>query len=70
MSKEDSKLVSIFGCRATMDLAERIAESYGTPLGKSSVYSFSDGEFQPIYDDNIRGRDVFIVQSTFPPATS
>jgi len=68
MSQEDMKLVSIFGCRETMDLAKRIAQSYGSPLGRSEVTSFSDGEFQPIYVDNIRGRHVFIVQSTFPPA--
>lgn len=68
MSQEDLKLVSIFGCRATMGLAEKIAESYGSPLGKSIVTSFSDGEFQPLYEDNIRGRHVFIVQSTNPPA--
>ena len=68
MSVEDMKLVSIFGCRATMGLAEKIARSYGTPLGKSIVTSFSDGEFQPSYEDNIRGRHVFIVQSTFSPA--
>lgn len=62
------KMVSIFAGRATAYLAEKIADSFGTELGKSTVTTFSDGEFQPVYDDNIRGRDVFIVQSTFPPA--
>jgi ribose-phosphate pyrophosphokinase len=62
------KLVSIFACRATEYLASKIADSYGVPLGKTSVTTFSDGEFQPCFDENIRGRDVFIVQSTFPPA--
>ncbi|OQX78696.1 MAG: ribose-phosphate pyrophosphokinase [Bacteroidetes bacterium 4484_249] len=58
----------IFSGRATKYLAEKIAESYGHPLGDVEVTDFSDGEFQPSFEENIRGRDVFIVQSTFPPA--
>ncbi len=58
----------IFSGRATRYLAEKIAESYGHPLGKVIVTDFSDGEFQPSFEENIRGRDVFIVQSTFAPA--
>jgi ribose-phosphate pyrophosphokinase len=58
----------IFSGRATRYLAEKIAESYGHPLGNVDVTVFSDGEFQPSYEENIRGRDVFLVQSTFPPA--
>lgn len=62
------KLVSIFAGRNTRYLAERIAAEYGIELGTSIVTEFSDGEFQPSYEENIRGRDVFIVQSTFAPA--
>lgn len=58
----------IFSGRATQYLAEKIAEKYGHPLGNVVVTDFSDGEFQPSFEENIRGRDVFIVQSTFPPA--
>lgn len=58
----------IFSGRATLYLAEKIAMSYGSPLGKVVVTDYSDGEFQPSFEENIRGRDVFIVQSTFPPA--
>ena len=58
----------IFSGRATLYLAEKIAKSYGSPLGKVVVTDYSDGEFQPSFEENIRGRDVFIVQSTFPPA--
>jgi ribose-phosphate pyrophosphokinase len=65
---ENQDLVSIFGCRATSDLAAKIAHSYGIGLGRSSVFQFSDGEFQPAFEENVRGRHVFIVQSTFPPA--
>lgn len=60
--------VSIFTGRKSRYLAEKIAVSYGTELGKSIVTNFSDGELQTSYEENIRGRDVFIVQSTFPPA--
>ncbi len=59
--------VSIFSGRASQYLAEKIAESYGKPLGKSLVTVFSDGEFQPSFEESIRGKDVFIIQSTFPP---
>lgn len=59
--------VSIFSGRATKYLADKIAEYYGKPLGNSSVTLFSDGEFQPSFEENIRGRDVFLIQSTFPP---
>lgn len=60
--------VSIFACRATRNLGERIAKSYGTELGKSSVIDFSDHEFQPAYEENVRGHHVYIVQSTMPSA--
>lgn len=60
--------VSIFAGRESTYLAEKIAASYGTHLGKTVVTMFSDGEFQPSFEENVRGRDVFIVQSTFPPA--
>ncbi|MBN2616056.1 MAG: ribose-phosphate pyrophosphokinase [Bacteroidales bacterium] len=61
-------IVSIFAGRHSKYLAEKIVKSYGMELGKSEVVCFSDGEFQTSYEENIRGRDVFIVQSTMPPA--
>ncbi len=60
--------VKIFSGRATQDLANRIAKSYGIPLGDVKVMEFSDGEFQPSFEETVRGQDVFIVQSTMPPA--
>ena len=60
-------IVSIFSGRATRYLADRIAEYYGKPLGTCNVTVFSDGEFQPSFEENLRGRDVFLIQSTFPP---
>ena len=60
------RFVSIFAGRATKELGTKIAEAYGAELGKSSVVVFSDGEFQPSYEESIRGRHVYIVQSTMP----
>lgn len=62
------KLIAIFSGRSTKYLGEKIAKSYGTKLGNSEVSVFADGEFQTILNDNVRGRDVFLIQSTFPPA--
>lgn len=62
------KQVKLFSGRATAYLAERIAASYGQKLGEIQVTVFSDGEFTTSYEENLRGHDVFIIQSTFPPA--
>jgi ribose-phosphate pyrophosphokinase len=59
--------IKFFAGRASTYLAEKIAKSYGTELGSTSVLEFSDGEFQPAYLESVRGCIVFIVQSTFPP---
>jgi ribose-phosphate pyrophosphokinase len=64
----DKAPIKFFACQASMHLAEKIARSYGMELGKSSVIQFSDGEFQPCFEESVRGCVVFIVQSTFPPA--
>jgi ribose-phosphate pyrophosphokinase len=60
--------MKIFACRSSKDLAQKIADDLGIELGRSSVTLFSDGEFQPCYDESVRGCMVFIVQSTNPPA--
>ena len=60
--------IKIFTGRDSEYLAKKIAASFGTTLGQSEVLRFSDGEFQPAFDESIRGCTVFIVQSTFPPA--
>ncbi|MCP4552420.1 MAG: ribose-phosphate pyrophosphokinase [Bacteroidetes bacterium] len=57
----------IFSGRTSKYLAQKIADSYGAELGNSSITVFDDGEFQPSYEENIRGRDIFIVQSTQSP---
>ena len=60
--------IKIFTGRASRYLADAIAAKYGTTLGKSDVLEFSDGEFQPSFNESIRGCTVFIIQSTFPPS--
>lgn len=59
--------VKIFTGKESRYLAERIAASYGVPLGNVVISEFSDGEFQPSFEETVRGADVYIVQSTFPP---
>ncbi len=56
----------VFACSQTKYLAESIAKSFGTELGKAKLTHFSDGEFQPLYEETIRGRRIFIIGSTFP----
>jgi ribose-phosphate pyrophosphokinase len=60
--------MKVFSCRASRDLARKIVDELGIDLGKSSVTEFNDGEFQPCFDESVRGEMVFIVQSTNPPA--
>lgn len=60
--------VKIFSGRASVKLAEQIANIYGVALGDVNVMEFSDGEFQPSFEETVRGQDVFIVQSTMPPS--
>ncbi len=60
--------LKIFSCTSSMDLTKRICTSLGVELGRSSCPVFSDGEFEPCYEETIRGSHVFIVQSTPPPA--
>ena len=59
--------IKIFSCRGSRYLAEKIAKSLGLDLGDSIVTDFSDGEFQPAFNESVRGTTTFIVQSTFPP---
>jgi ribose-phosphate pyrophosphokinase len=59
--------VKIFAGRASEQLAANIAKSFGASLGDVNVSVFSDGEFQPSFEETVRGQDVFLVQSTMPP---
>ena len=59
--------VKLFAGSGTTVLAQKIAESYGKPLGDVSLSRFSDGEFQPHFNESVRGCDIFLIQSTTPP---
>jgi len=56
----------IFACTQSMVLAENIAKAYGTELGKVIFSRYSDGEFQPSFEESVRGARVFIIGSTNP----
>lgn len=58
----------VFSGRSNPVLAENIASQIGEPLGACEIKTFCDGEIWVKYRENIRGRDVFIIQSTIPPA--
>ena len=60
--------VKLFSGRASRYLAESIAKHYGQVLGDLSVNNFSDGEFQPVIYESVRGTYSFIIQSTFASA--
>ncbi|MBS1234179.1 MAG: Ribose-phosphate pyrophosphokinase [Bacteroidetes bacterium] len=60
--------IKFFAGRASTNLADKIAKSYGSEIGKTSVLEFSDGEIQPFFEESVRGCIVFIIQSTYPPA--
>ena len=59
--------IKLFACKASKDFALKVAKALKLELGDSDVITFSDGEFQPCYNESVRGATVFIVQSTFPP---
>jgi ribose-phosphate pyrophosphokinase len=59
--------MKIFSGSANRDLAQRICDYVGAPLGQATISSFPDGETYVRIEENIRGRDVFIIQPTCPP---
>ncbi|MBW8362396.1 MAG: ribose-phosphate pyrophosphokinase [Kaistella sp.] len=65
MSEQASYL---FSTRTSKVLAEKIALHYGQEMGKINFQEFSDGEFEPVLDQSVRGGRVFLIASTFPPA--
>ncbi len=59
--------VKLFAGSGSKEVAEKIAQAYGHPLGDVAVSRFSDGEYQPHFNESIRGCDVFLIQSTHQP---
>jgi len=64
----DAATVAVFTGNANPQLAHDIAKHLQMPLGRASVGRFSDGEVTVELMENVRGRDVFVVQPTCPPA--
>ena len=56
----------IFNCTNSNDLAKKVSKSFGTDLGNIIISRYSDGEFQPSYEETIRGTRIFIIGSTNP----
>lgn len=61
-------MVKILAGSASQYLGESIARDFGVELGNVIIQRFSDGEFQPSIEETVRGKDVVIIQSTFPPS--
>jgi ribose-phosphate pyrophosphokinase len=61
-------MVKIIAGSSSQKLGEGIATAFGSEMGKVIIQRFSDGEFSPSIEETVRGKDVIIVQSTFPPA--
>ncbi|MEG1862564.1 MAG: ribose-phosphate pyrophosphokinase [Oscillospiraceae bacterium] len=62
--------IKIFAANASKDLAQKIADHIGLPLGKCEVGQFSDGEIAISIQETVRGSDVFVVQSTNTPVNN
>ncbi len=60
--------VKLFSGTTSRYLADNIASCYGKALGEMTVQKFSDGEMSPSFNESIRGDEVYLIQSTFPPA--
>jgi ribose-phosphate pyrophosphokinase len=60
--------IKLFAGSANTELAEQIANASGNKLGDLTLSRFSDGEFQPSFNESIRGCDIFIIQSTYAPS--
>lgn len=65
IDRDDS--LKLFTLNSNQPLAEEIAQHMGIPLGKGSVTTFSDGETQINIEESVRGRDVYVIQSTSEP---
>lgn len=61
--------ITVFALSSSKDLAQSIAEQLGTTVGKCDVHHFADGEILVEIGESVRGKDVFIVQSTSNPVT-
>ena len=58
--------LKLFSCNQSYELATAISEHFCQPLGKVNFSRYSDGEFQPSFEESVRGARIFIVGSTHP----
>ncbi len=63
-----NKKVKFFAGKVSETLAKEIAIAYGTDLSSSDLSQFADGEFEPSFNETVRGSEVFLIQSTIPPS--
>ena len=61
--------ITVFALSSSVELAQDICDHLGCEMGKSKVHHFADGEILVEIDESVRGKDVFIVQSTSNPVT-
>ena len=63
---ENKTEAKIFACTQSTEIGQNIAKAYGVKLGKVIFHNFSDGEFQPSFEESIRGSRIFLIGSTQP----
>ena len=66
----DRKNMKLFALNSNQEIAQKIAQAVGVPLGKLSSRQFSDGEIQVNIEESVRGYDVYIIQSTSFPVNN
>ena len=59
-------IAKIFSCTQSIELSKKIAKHFGSELGNVSFTNYSDGEFQPSFEESVRGARLFIIGSTQP----
>ena len=59
-------IAKIFSCTQSIELSKKIAKHFGTELGNVNFSHYSDGEFQPSFEESVRGARLFIIGSTQP----
>ena len=64
------KGIAIYSGNSNPELAKKVCKSMDTLLGKATISTFSDGEIKVQIDENVRGRDVFIIQPTCAPVNN
>ena len=64
--KNTTPIVKIFSCTESKVLSEKIAKAYGTELGNVNFSHYSDGEYQPSFEESVRGARLFLIGSTQP----